>query len=186
MTSLLANAGLPMLMIGLPVMVMLLVPIACIEAAWYKTFLPVSWKRACLGSLKANCWSTFAGLPVTWLIWTMAGLMSLGIVAATKSISLETFVDSYVIGFLYLVATSGWLVPVQGDGMEVVILGAGLVLLLPAYLASYLLEARMLQRGWVELDRTQVYRQVWLAHVCSYGLLYLVGIYRFCAMAYHH
>jgi len=173
-----ANAGVPMLFIGLPYMAAVLVPVILIEACWYWRFLRVPWSEAWRGSLNANLRSFCLGLPVAWLVWVFVGHMSVNLVSSYGLLTQEQFLESYIMGFLVLVGTSGWLLPNPGIG-EVLLLGAGMVLMLPAYMVSYLSEARMLRASWSARDAKQVYRQVWLAHVVTYGLLYLVAGYRF-------
>jgi hypothetical protein len=176
-----ANAGLPMLCVGMPFLAAFLPAIVLIEALLYWRALRVSWSQAWRGSFEANMWSTFLGLPLAWIVWVFAGHTSVDLVQSSGLVTLDDFLGSYTVGFLFLVATSGWLYPSPAIG-EVLLLGAGMVLLLPAYLVSYLYEARYLQREWPELDARQVYRQVWLAHVVTYGLLYAVAGWWFIAI----
>ena len=173
-----ANAGVPMLYVGLPWMIGLLIPIVLLEACWYWRFLRIPWRAAWGGSCGANLWSTCIGLPVAWFVWVVVGHASLATAQSSGVVTQQMMLESYPIGFLYLVATSGWLIPTPGMG-EVLLLGAGMVLLLPAYLVSYMGEARILQSQWSAREPKEVYRQVWRAHLLSYGLLYLLAGYRF-------
>jgi hypothetical protein len=177
--ALFANAGLPMLFVGWPVLVAALIPITAVEAMWYRRFLKLPGKRAWRGSLKANIRSTFVGLPVAWFIWAALGGVTVGITSSSGLISRELFLESYTVAFLYLVATSAWLLPTPGGSNEVLLLGAGMILMLPAYLVSYLTEARILRSEWTDRNPDQVYRHVWLAHLVTYGLLYLAAGFRF-------
>ena len=171
----LANAGLPMLMVGLPFMILLLIPIVAIEATWYRRFLAVSWREAWAGSWKANLWSTFAGIPITWLslvILEFVLMASVGISSDSKLLA-----ESYVVSYFYFLMTSPWLIPVR-DGFGLVIIGAMMVLLLPAYLVSYLGETRVLQKRWPTIDRHKIRRNCWFAHMVTYGLLFLLAWFR--------
>jgi hypothetical protein len=179
-----ANVGVPMVCIGLPYMAVVLAPVVLIEAAWYRRSLRLPWSRAWRGSLTANLQSTFLGLPAAWLVWTVAGRMSLGLASARGLITPEQFLHSYAVGLLVLVGTAGWLDPPPPGTGQVLILGAGLVLLLPAYLVSYLWEGRLLRREWPHLAPAEVRRQVWRAHLLTYGLLYAVAASRFYAVAW--
>jgi len=178
-----ANVGVPMLFIGLPYMVAVLVPVVLIEAVWYWRFLRLPWPRAWRGAVWANLWSTLVGLRVAWLVWTVVAGMSVGLAHHWRLFTQEQFLESYAVGFLVLVGTSGWLAPSPGVD-EVLLLGAGLVLLLPAYLVSYLWEAQLLRRAWPELPAAEVRRQVWRAHLLTYGLLYAVAGARFYCVAW--
>jgi hypothetical protein len=179
--TLLANAGVPMLFVGLPYMAAVLLPVVLIEACWYWRFIGVPWSLAWRGSLVANLWSLCLGLLLAWIVWVLVGHMSVRLAESTGWVTQEQFLQSYTVGFLYLVATSGWLFPNPGIS-EVLLLGAGMVLMLPAFVVSYLSEARILQWAWPQRGRRRVYRHVWLAHVVSYGLLYAIAAYRFCSI----
>jgi hypothetical protein len=179
-----ANAGVPMVCIGLPYMALVLAPVVLIEAAWYRRILRLPWPRACRGSLTANLQSTFLGLPVAWFVWTFAGRLSVALASAWGLMTREQFLYSYPAGLFVLVGTSGWLDPPAPGAGEVLVLGAGLVLLLPAYLVSYLWEARVLRREWPDLPGAQVRRRVWQAHLLSYGLLYALAGAQFYAVAW--
>ena len=176
-----ANAGVPMLFVGLPYMAAVLAPVIVIEAAWYWCFLRVSWSEAWRGSLNANVVTFFVGLPVAWVLWGVVGWVSVSLMSSSGLLNREQFLESYAVGFLFLVATSGWLPPTPGFG-EVLLLGAGMILMLPAYLVSYLSEAAILRGAWRERDARKVSRHVWLAHVVTYGLLYLIAVWRFRAI----
>jgi hypothetical protein len=180
--AVIANAGIPMLFVGMPFMVAVLVPVLLIEAAWYWRFLRIPWAVAWRGSLAANLWSTFLGLPLAWAVWVFVGVVAIASAQYSGLFTTELFLTSYAVGVLVLVASSGWLLP-TGSANEVLLLGAGLVLLLPAYLMSYVSEAKILQSKWRGSDPRAVYRQVWLAHLVSYGLLYLIAGYRFYSIA---
>jgi hypothetical protein len=174
-----ANAGVPMLFVGLPFMAALLLPVILIEAVWYWRFLRLPWSVAWRGSGQANLWSCCCGLPLAWFVWFLAGSLGVSLVTASGLVTQEQFLWSKTVGFLFLFATSAWLYP-GGDFSDGVLLqGAGLVLLLPAYLVSYLGEARLLRRRWPWLEPRRLRRQVWLAHLITYGLLYVVAGCRF-------
>lgn len=176
---LLANAGLPMLFVGVPLMVLLLVPIVLVEAVWYCAALRVPLGQSLAGSLRANIWSTFVGIPLALLAWLLLGILGFYVAGAVDP---YTLVTSRPLGTLYFFLASGWLPPVPE--MEIVIRGACLVLLLPAYLISYLGEARLLIKRWPHLNPSHVRRHTWYAHLLSYTLLYALALYRYCSLAY--
>lgn len=175
-----ANAGLPMLMVGLPLMLVLLVPIVAIEAWYYQRFLCLSWREAWRGSWKANLWSTCVGIPITWLALVILefALMSTLPIHSQSTILAE----SYFVSYLYFLMTSPWVIPVR-EGFGLVVTGAMTVLLLPAYLISYLGEARVLQRLWPDLDRHHIRQQCWYVHLVTYGILFLLAWIRLYAQS---
>jgi hypothetical protein len=176
-----ANAGIPMLYLGAPALVLAFIPVVLIEAVWYWRRLGVPLSPALTGSCSANLWSFCVGLPVAWLLWVVVAIASSH--AASGVAYHEIFQRSEWLGLLYFVTVAAWLPPLESR-VEVAIFGATLVLLLPAFLVSYLGEASLLQEQWPELSRKAVYRQVWLAHLVTYGLLYLLAGYAFWRVAY--
>jgi hypothetical protein len=174
MHLLLANVGLPLVCAGMPILILLLVPVVAIEATWYRYALKISWEEAANGSWKANLWSTLIGIPLALVAWSMAGTVGMGwqFALAQEYGGLGPPEARYLAVLLFIVA-GGWVM----DGSEVGIWGGALVMLLPAYLVSYIGEARQLKKAWPNLEPKRVYRQCWLAHLCTYALLYAIAIW---------
>jgi len=102
-----ANAGVPMLFVGLPYMAAVFLPIVLLEACWYRRFLRVPWPQVGLGSLNANFFSFCSGLPVAWVAWALVGSVSVATGQASLHITREMLLESNPVGFLCLVAYSG-------------------------------------------------------------------------------
>jgi hypothetical protein len=177
-----ANAGLPMLMLGLPALLLALVPIVYLEAIYYRRRLPVTWNQALNGSWKANVWSTLVGIPLTWLALVIIEFGTMYFFGNSFNSRSPILAESYLASYLYFVITSPLLIPVR-DGLDLVIAGASMVLLLPCYLVSYLGESRVLQKKWPELDPKLIRKHVWYAHLLTYGLLFLLAWYRLHSLA---
>ena len=62
-----ANAGLPMLVLALPLMTGALLPVVAVEAWVLAPALGLGLRVAARLSLVANLVSTFVGVPLTWL-----------------------------------------------------------------------------------------------------------------------
>lgn len=180
--TLFANSGLPMLMLGLPAMLLALVPIVFIEALYYRRRLPVTWRQALDGSWKANVWSTLVGIPLTWFALVIIQFGTMSFFSNSFNSRSPILAESYLVSYLYFVITSPWLIPLR-DGFDQVVAGASMVLLLPCYVVSYLGESRVLQRKWPELDPKLIYRHVWYVHLLTYGLLFLFAWYRLHSLA---
>ena len=178
----LANVGLPMLMLGLPLLALALIPVAGLEAAWYRYALRLTWQQAGRGSWRANLWSTFIGLPLAWACLAGVEIVIMVILQVAGEPSPISLSDSLLASYLYLVLSSPWLVPLPGD-MGVIMAGAGLVLLVPAYVVSYIGEARVLRREWPEADGASVYRHSWLANSMTYAVLFAAASYRLHSLA---
>ena len=68
MLPLLADAGVPMIFLTFPLMIILLVPIILTESFLYKRWLGLSSHDAMRSSIISNLVSTIIGVPVAWAI----------------------------------------------------------------------------------------------------------------------
>jgi hypothetical protein len=133
----------------------------------------------------ANTWSPFSGLPVAWGICfglEYATLAVYGLLADCGVFALPRLRPHWL-RLVILVVTAPWSF---GDavGGEIAVWGAILLLMLPAYLVSYLGEASVLRKRWPLLDPKWVSRHVWLAHLVTDALLSFVAIHQFWMAAY--
>ena len=64
---LLANVGLPMLVIQWPMMALALVPVIVLEAVLVRDLLDLPFWAAMAGMAKANLLSTLVGIPLAWI-----------------------------------------------------------------------------------------------------------------------
>jgi hypothetical protein len=87
---LLANTGVPMIAVQLPVMAIALLPIVLVEAAIYLRLGGTSWSSAWRGSLLANAVSTFIDIPIAWFVQ----LMILMLVGGGSAWGMEYFASS--------------------------------------------------------------------------------------------
>jgi hypothetical protein len=85
---LLANTGIPMVMMTMPLMVVVLAPIVLLEAWVVKRITGESFKRTLSVMLRANLWTTVLGLPLSNLLtW----LMNVAAEAVLPRITRDTF-----------------------------------------------------------------------------------------------
>ena len=74
MNPILANAGVPMIFITLPPMVVLIIPVVVIEfLVARKAIVTATQPRRWIGITSANLVSTFIGWPVAWIILACLG-----------------------------------------------------------------------------------------------------------------
>src|SRR5690606_20307608 len=99
-----------------------LLPVAAIEAVVYLRRLSIPGRQAWWGALRANLWSTFAGVPLAWLAQTVAQF-ALG---GATGWGLETPLDRIAA----VTVQSAWLVPYESD-LSWMVPAAALFLLLP-------------------------------------------------------
>jgi hypothetical protein len=160
----LANAGIPMLYFHLPAMVLALVPV--IAAEWFcaQRQYRIPRKKALKGVVAANCFSALLGFPLFWLIGV--AVLILGgphLDAVAPSIRKVFEVGAGAI----------WLGP-DASGMQIV--GAGLAMLIPAFLVSVLSERWILRSAWKDISPEVIARFSWSAHFVSYPVLIVVWL----------
>lgn len=159
-----ANAGLPMIFLGLPFLIAALIPVAVIEGLVYHRELSCSLKRSLAGSSAANIVSTLIGYPLAWTL-QVAVMMAVG------GIMFLFFRDSNPPDFLeyiFFPLSSAWLMP---GAMTWQIFLAGLIGLVPAFFVSFWCEWRLLKRLWKDIDPQLIRRAVWKANTTTYLIL---------------
>ena len=179
MPPLFANAGVPLLCVGLPYLAALLIPVTLIEATWYHFVLRISWKEALRGSWKANFWSTLIGIPIALGIWSAAGIVGLGCQFwfAGRYGGVGPWHVQVAAVLLFLFA-GGWAFGREGPG-EVGLWACDLGDDAACLLGLIHWRVRQLRKAWPTLDPKRVYRQCWLVHLCTYAMLYTVAIWSY-------
>lgn len=174
--SLLADAGVPMIMLTYPAMLALLVPIIAIEAYLCKRWLHLTLGEAVRSTGIANVISTIVGIPLAWLVMF---LLELGVLLPVLKSHVLERVHSPVVTVIVFFFSSAWIGP--PERMKWLIPCAVLALFLPFYFASYGIEYLIVRRLLKQsgdtstgLDRRRIRRAVRDANLVTYGLM-LVG-----------
>jgi membrane protein YqaA with SNARE-associated domain len=150
-------------------------PIILIEVVVVRRFLSVPRGKAFKGVVIANLFSTCVGVPVSWFLsfvitaWAegpIRGHVQQAITWQPNGSALERVTTV----LLY----SGW-IPPYGDPLAWYIAGAVLVLLVPCFFASVLLERWASSKIWRDQDRFALRRAVFRANLASYGFLFILG-----------
>ncbi|SHF82459.1 hypothetical protein SAMN05216361_0532 [Marisediminitalea aggregata] len=123
-----ANAGVPMLFLAMPALLMSLLPIIFIESVYCAQRLSLSFGQSLKTVSISNLASTLVGIPVTWLLLV-------GVQIATSG-GRAYGIDSPVEKVLAVTWQAPWLIPYETD-LHWMIPAAGLVLLVPFYFASW-------------------------------------------------
>ncbi len=171
-----ADAGIPMLAVTWPAMLVALLPIIAIEALVLKSRLKLSLQVTAKAAALANVVSTVAGIPVTWLILAVLEfLFTRGGTAFGLATPLRRF--------LSVTIQAPWLVPYGPSEMRWMVPTAALALIPPFFLASWLLETLIVSASlrkrnldlWKPHDpraRSRVLRSsVFRANIASYAML---------------
>jgi hypothetical protein len=156
------DIGVPMIFLAIPLMVVALLPIICLEAIALRYSLNISYKQAAKASILINLTSTFLGIPVSWLLLVLLQMLSGGGAAYGLRTPLEKF--------LAITWQAPWLIPYESD-LYWMIPAAGLFLLIPFFFASWYVE--YIVAKWIvkEVAVKDLRRGVRNANLVSYALL---------------
>jgi hypothetical protein len=190
---LLADAGVPMIFITLPGMVLLLIPIVVAEAFFVIRRTSLQKAKVLWATTIANVISTILGVPLTWgalFLCEIAVWMGLARYTTVGSSSWNTPI-SQIVG---TILSAPWIAPADDSGSWAVPLAA-LVLLLPFFFVSVWVEQRVMEHFLPvttaavapsnEVNEKVLRRAVRGPNLLSYGFMFsfttvwlLLGIYR--------
>lgn len=160
-----ADAGVPMVFVTLPSMLIALVPIIVLEAIVIRRMLGISLKDAAKVSAVINMVSTVIGIPITWFI-----LVSIEIVTAGgKAYGLETPFKK----FLAVSLQAPWLIPYDKD-LNWMVPAAFSWLLIFFFFMSVKLEGYIAKRMLKDLETQLINRAVLVANLWSYAVLEII------------
>ncbi len=160
-----ANIGLPMIFITLPWMVVSLIPVIAVEGHICSRRLDLSPGTAIKVTTASNLASTFIGIPITWGLLVALQMLTGG--GGSHGI------DTVLRKLLAVTWQAPWLIPYEKEFFWMVP-SAGLVLMIPYFFTSWLVEYQVARRLLPEKDRKDVKRSVLYANLASYALLELV------------
>lgn len=164
-----ANAGVPMIFLTLPGMVLALVPVVVLEMKVLGNRLGLTPRMALKVSAWSNILTTFVGVPLTWatltvLEWSTGGGRAYGI-------------DSPVKKFLAVTWQAPWLIPYEANkNLYWMVPAAAMWLLVPTFFMSWWLEYLVAARILRETDRTLLKSAMFKANLLSYAMLELCAL----------
>lgn len=157
-----ANAGVPMLFLTVPAMIVALVPIIIVEAFIVGRLLGESAISRAKSVAISNLVSTIVGLPLTW-----AALVGLQLISGGgSSYGLETPMQK----LLAVTWQAPWLIPYEND-LPWMVPAASLALLIPYFFTSYFVEAPIVTHFEHAYSRVQIRTAVFRANLISYLIL---------------
>lgn len=166
MTPLFANMGVPMIFPQVVLMGIALLPVVLIESVIVRRPMAVPFAKALLDVGLANLSTTFIGVPVAWGV--MLGLSLL----TTGGYALGMNTPAQMLAAVTLQAA--WLIPHE-DHLFWMVPAAAMVLLIPCFLASIVIERWVLARRWPGRERHALFDAVLRANVWSYLFLFAAG-----------
>lgn len=168
---LLADAGVPMIVLTWPAMVVLLIPVIVIEGLLCKKWLGLKTWKAFKTTAVSNLASTLIGIPVAWSVMVAVEFGSMGIVG--ESNTLQNW-HSPIANVIYLLLGSAWLNPDLGEHAWVI--PAATPFFFASYWIEYLVFRKMVGRSQGEppnLVHTNVRTAVRDANLVTYGIMFL-------------
>jgi hypothetical protein len=166
--TLIADAGVPMIVIEWPLMLCALVPVILIEAEVIRRRLSLPYARALSASAKANVLSTAAGVPLAW-----AAMLVVELVAAAPLFFALRKWPSSPISYVAQFFAVAWTGPPQYSFWPIVL--AAMLLLIPTFFVSVWLERPVYRRALAQAERALVDRSVWTANLASYSVLFVAA-----------
>jgi hypothetical protein len=173
---LLADAGIPMIFLTLPLMLMLLIPVIAIEGFLCKKWLGLTTWEAMKSNAVSNLASTLIGVPVAWAIMLGLEFGTMGLVDSSHAIQNWRSPIAEVIFFFF---SSAWIGPPQDKNLWV-IPAATLALLIPFFFASYVVEYLVIkfmlgmpEGGPANLAYPRIRKAVRNANLITYGAMFV-------------
>jgi hypothetical protein len=167
MTYLFANAGVPMLFLHIPAILISLIPIIAIELHVARRVLGRPIKASVVPISVANIASMLFGFPMLWL----AALLFQMLIGGGSSHGLQTWWQK-----VYAVTVQApWLIPYESD-LYWMVPFAGFVMLIPAFFVSVWLERLVLERFWKQEPKSALKKFSLRAHCASYVVLVLLWL----------
>jgi len=174
--TLLADAGIPMIALTLPLMLMLLIPVIVVEGLLCKKWLGLTMAEAMKSNAASNLASTIIGAPVAWAI--MLGVEFAASCIADRSNAIQNW-HSPLAEVIWFFLGSAWIGPPSEKNLWV-IPAATLVLLVPFFLASYGIEylvvsymVGMPEGGPPNLAYCRIRIAVRNANLVTYGAMFI-------------
>ena len=172
----LADAGIPMIILTWPAMVVLLIPVILIEGLLCKKWLGLKTWQAIKTNAISNLASTRIGIPVAWAVMLAIEFGTIGLVS--ESNALQNW-HSPIANAIFFLFSSAWLNPDLGEDAWV-IPAATVILLIPFFFASYWIEYFVVRKmvGTPDgepsnLAYARVRRAVRNANLITYGIMFL-------------
>jgi hypothetical protein len=160
MTTVVANAGVPMIFWQLPVAAVALLPIVATETliVWpilRERLLPVAGRV-----FTANALSTFVGIPIAWIGMVVINMITTGGAAHEFRTPMDAFRS--------IVLQASWLVPYE-DQLHWLVPAATLILLIPYFFVSVFVERWWLRKRFSTGGVARVAVAAWVSNAVTYG-----------------
>ena len=168
MILIIADVGVPMLVVQTPALVITLPIVILIEALICAKLLQIPKKRALRAATIANLVSTIVGFPVLWFALVLVQMLIGG--GGVPKLS-EPWISIYSV-----TAQAAWLIPYETK-LYWMIPTAMLVLLIPTFFMSVFVERFFYRRSLQSVAPDANFPKTsWRLHLASYGFLFTIGL----------
>jgi hypothetical protein len=164
----LANAGVPMIFLTFPAMLLALLPIILIESLIIQKSLNIAYKKAIIPNGVANAVSTIAGFPLAWRLLLGLELLTTG---GSCGPGFETVSNSIITAIL----ESAWLCPWENQ-LYWLIPVAFINCLIVAFFISIFIEYFIMKKMLKDHKKDVIKKVTYKANIISYALLVIVNI----------
>lgn len=159
-----ADIGVPMLGVIWPAAWLLLIVIIPLEAAVPIRSPKISYRQRLKAAAAANLVSTFAGIPLTWIVLVCLQMMAGGGAAWGIATPRQKL--------LAVTLQSPWLIPYD-QNLAWMVPAAAAVLCIPFFIMSVWCENLVARDFFDKAQWPQVWRWAWQANAVSYALILL-------------
>jgi hypothetical protein len=163
-----ANAGVPMIFLSYPVMLIALLPVIFIETSIFKKVVTLPYKNALVSNGVANAISTLAGFPLAWGFLLAIELITTG---GSCGPGFSTLPKSIIT----VIVEAAWLCPHE-DHLYWLVPTAFIISLIVAFFISLLIEYYINKRFHKDQDKGRIRKAVYLANISSYALLVSLSV----------
>ncbi len=163
-----ADAGLPMIFLSYPSMIVLLLPVILIETAVFTKMIHAPYKKSFIPNGIANLVSTLAGFPLAWGFLFLLEMI-------TTNFSCGPGFDSIQNSIITVIEEAAWLCPWDNQYYWL-IPAAFIISLIVAFFISIVIEYYVLKRFYRELENKILRKAVLFSNIASYGMLIILSI----------
>jgi hypothetical protein len=156
-----ANMGVPLVAVFLPPLWLALVPIVLLEASVVARMLGGRLQNSLVPVGVANVLSTVLGIPLMWVVLAVAQLIFAGDATGLSTPGLKIYA---------VTVQAPWLIPYE-DELKWMVPSALVVMAIPAFCLSVLVEWQVIARFKEFQGRSRVLRAVAVSNLLSYALL---------------
>lgn len=163
-----------MLFLHMPAILIALLPIIAVETFVATRAFKCSWRTVAPAITRANLMSMLLGFPLLWLCMVLISLLlSLFVGGGTMH-----GIDSTGQKVYAVTVQAAWLMPYETE-LYWMVPCAALVMLVPAFFMSVLVERFFLKRSWSNYSPSAIASFSWKAHMASYLILVLLWLAAF-------